>query len=79
MTWPRQAQSLRSKAQQEATLFVIGAVGAIAMALIIAFYVARAVTVPLKKLTSAAYTLSTDKLPGLVERLRNPDESGDHA
>ncbi len=36
---------------------------------------ARATTVPLRKLTSAAYTLSTDKLPGLVERLRNPDES----
>jgi signal transduction histidine kinase len=70
------AQSLRSKAQQEATLFVIGAFGSIAIALLIAFYVARAVTVPLKKLTTAAYTLSTDKLPGLVERLRNPDESG---
>ena len=70
------AQSLRSKAQQEATLFFVGAVGAIALALIIAFYVARSVTVPLKKLTTAAYSLSTDKLPGLVERLRNPDESG---
>ncbi len=70
------AQSLRSKAQQEATLFVVGAFGSIAIALLIAFYVARAVTVPLKKLTTAAYTLSTDKLPGLVERLRNPDESG---
>ncbi len=70
------AQSLRSKAQQEAALFVIGAFGSIAIALLIAFYVARAVTVPLKKLTAAAYTLSTDKLPGLVERLRNPDESG---
>jgi len=52
------------------------AVGAIlAIALIAAFYVARAVTVPLKKLTTAAYTLSTDKLPALVERLRNPDEA----
>ncbi len=36
---------------------------------------ARATTVPLRKLTSAAYTLSTDKLPGLVERLRNPEEA----
>jgi signal transduction histidine kinase len=70
------AQSLHSKAQQEAALFVIAAFGSIAIALLIAFYVARAVTVPLKKLTTAAYTLSTDKLPGLVERLRNPDESG---
>ena len=66
---------MRSDAQQTALLFFIGAVGAILIALIIAFYVARAVTVPLKKLTSAAYTLSTDKLPALVERLRNPDEA----
>ncbi|MGZ4709019.1 MAG: nitrate- and nitrite sensing domain-containing protein, partial [Acidimicrobiales bacterium] len=69
------AQSVRSDAQQTALLFAIGAIGAILVALIIAFYVARAVTVPLKKLTSAAYTLSTDKLPALVERLRNPDEA----
>jgi len=69
------AKQLRSDAQQTALLFAVGAVGAILIALIIAFYVARAVTVPLKKLTSAAYTLSTDKLPALVERLRNPDEA----
>src|SRR6185503_15575225 len=69
------AKSVRSDAQQTALLFAVGAVGAILIALIIAFYVARAVTVPLKKLTSAAYTLSTDKLPALVERLRNPDEA----
>ncbi len=69
------AKSVRSDAQQTALLFAVGAIGAIVIALIIAFYVARAVTVPLKKLTSAAYTLSTDKLPALVERLRNPDEA----
>ena len=69
------AQTVRSDAQQTALLFFVGAVGAIVIALIIAFYVARAMTVPLKKLTSAAYTLSTDKLPALVERLRNPDEA----
>ena len=69
------AKSVRSDAQQTALLFAVGAVGAILIALIIAFYVARAVTVPLKKLTSAAYTLSTDKLPALVERLRNPDKA----
>jgi signal transduction histidine kinase len=69
------AKAVRTDAQQAALLFVVGTFGAIAIALIIAFYVARAVTVPLKKLTSAAYTLSTDKLPALVERLRNPDEA----
>ena len=69
------AQKVRSDAQQAALFFVVGAFAAIAIALIIAVYVARTVTVPLKKLTSAAYTLSTDKLPALVERLRNPDEA----
>ena len=69
------ATQVRTDAQQAALLFVLVTFGAIAIALIIAFYVARAVTVPLKKLTSAAYTLSTDKLPALVERLRNPDEA----
>ncbi|HEY5154590.1 MAG TPA: nitrate- and nitrite sensing domain-containing protein, partial [Acidimicrobiales bacterium] len=69
------ANKLKSDAQQAATLYLVFAIGAIAIALIAAFYVARAVTVPLKKLTTAAYTLSTDKLPALVERLRNPDEA----
>ena len=69
------AKQVRSDAQQTALVFLVGAIGAILIALIIAFYVARSVTVPLKKLTSAAYTLSTDKLPALVERLRNPDEA----
>ncbi len=69
------ATKLRSDAQQAATLYLVFAIAAIAIALIAAFYVARAVTVPLKKLTTAAYTLSTDKLPALVERLRNPDEA----
>ncbi|MBI2705437.1 MAG: HAMP domain-containing protein [Actinobacteria bacterium] len=69
------AADLQASAQREATLYLTGAVGAIAIALIFAFFVARATTVPLKRLTSAAYSLSTDKLPALVERLRNPDES----
>lgn len=69
------ASDLQSQAKRAALLYVVGALGAIAIALIFAFFVARATTVPLKKLTSAAYSLSTDKLPALVERLRNPDES----
>src|SRR5690606_20975125 len=47
--------------------------GAVAIALIFAFFVFRATTIPLRKLTSAAYTLSTDRLPALVDRLRNPE------
>ena len=69
------ARKLRTDAQQAATLYLVFAIGAIAIALIAAFYVARAVTVPLKKLTTAAYSLSTDKLPALIDRLRNPDEA----
>lgn len=69
------ANGLTSSAQGAARLYIVGAVVAIALALAVAFLVARATTVPLRKLTSAAYTLSTDKLPGLVERLRNPDEA----
>jgi signal transduction histidine kinase len=69
------ASKLSSEASSTAFLFFVFTLLAVAAALTIAFLVARATTVPLRKLTSAAYTLSTDKLPGLVERLRNPDES----
>jgi signal transduction histidine kinase/CHASE3 domain sensor protein len=69
------ANDLAASAESAARLYLVGAVSAIAFALVVAFLVARATTVPLRKLTSAAYTLSTDKLPGLVERLRNPDEA----
>jgi signal transduction histidine kinase len=69
------ANDLASSAEGAARLFVLGAVLGIALALLVAYFVARATTVPLRKLTSAAYTLSTDKLPGLVERLRNPEEA----
>lgn len=63
-----------SEAQTAVQLYVLLTGAAVLFALAIAFLVARATTVPLRKLTNAAYTLSTDKLPGLVERLRNPDE-----
>lgn len=68
------AADLKTSAQQAARLYVLGAAAAIIVALVIAFLVARATTVPLRKLTNAAYTLSTDRLPALVERLRNPEE-----
>ncbi len=70
-----EASSLAADAQNAATLYVTGALAAIIAALLIAAVVARATTGPLRKLTAAAYTLSTDKLPALVERLRNPDEA----
>jgi signal transduction histidine kinase len=68
------ASDLSSDARRAATLYVAGALAAILAALLIAGVVARTLTGPLKKLTAAAYALSTDKLPALVDRLRNPDE-----
>jgi signal transduction histidine kinase len=70
-----QATEEASSSQRDATLYLVGALAAIAIALILAIYVARATIVPLRKLTAAAYTLSTERLPALVERLRNPEEA----
>ncbi len=69
------ANSVQSEADNSARLYAIGALGSVALAFIVAIAVYRATTVPLKKLTSAAYLLSTERLPGLVERLRNPEEA----
>ncbi len=66
------ANDLVASADAAARVYFVVALAAIAIALIIAYAVARATTGPLRKLTNAAYSLSTDKLPGLVERLRNP-------
>jgi signal transduction histidine kinase len=68
------AADLKADAQTAARLYVLGAATAIVVALVVAFLVSRATTVPLRKLTNAAYTLSTERLPALVERLRNPEE-----
>lgn len=68
-----EASELASQAQNEAFLYGVFAAGAVLIAIIIAILVARATVGPLRRLTSAAYTLSTDKLPALVERLRNPE------
>ncbi len=72
-----EADSLVTDAQSAASLYLVGTLIAITAALIIAFLVARATTVPLRRLTSAAYTLSTERLPALVERLRNPEDDQD--
>ncbi len=68
------ATSKTKAAQNAATLYALFSIGAILLAAFITFLVARAITVPLRKLTSAAYVLSTERLPALVERLRNPEE-----
>ncbi|MCC5953536.1 MAG: nitrate- and nitrite sensing domain-containing protein [Acidimicrobiia bacterium] len=68
------AQEQASSAQRAALLYGVFALGAVLIALTIAILVARATTGPLRKLTGAAYTLSTERLPALVERLRNPEQ-----
>jgi signal transduction histidine kinase len=70
-----QAGALAADAESAARLYLTLTLLAVVAALAIALLVARATAVPLRKLTSAAYSLSTDKLPGLVERLRNPEDA----
>ena len=70
------ASAKASDARQGATIYAFLTTIAILIAGLITASVARATTGPLKKLTSAAYTLSTERLPALVERLRNPEEDG---
>lgn len=71
------AESLRSDAEGERNLFVLGTLLAVAFALFIALLVSRATTRPLRQLTDAAYELSNEKLPSLVDQLRNPQATGD--
>jgi signal transduction histidine kinase len=71
----QQASALAADAESAARLYLTLTLLAVVAALGIALLVARATAVPLRKLTSAAYSLSTDKLPGLVERLRNPEDA----
>jgi signal transduction histidine kinase len=68
------AAAKASDARQGAIVYALLTIIAILIAGLITASVARATTGPLKKLTSAAYTLSTERLPALVERLRNPEE-----
>jgi signal transduction histidine kinase len=63
-----------TEAQQGALLFGLFTAAAILFAGMVTVSVGRAITRPLRKLTNAAYTLSTERLPALVERLRNPEE-----
>jgi signal transduction histidine kinase len=63
-----------TKAQQAAIFYFFFAVASIVVAAAVTYSVARSITVPLRKLTTAAYSLSSERLPALVERLRNPEE-----
>jgi signal transduction histidine kinase len=68
------ATAQANEAQRAALIYLLFAIGSIAVAAVVTYSVGRSITVPLKKLTNAAYTLSAERLPALVERLRNPEE-----
>ena len=55
------ASDLASQAQNEAFLYAVFSLGAVLLAIIIAILVGRATIGPLRRLTSAAYTLSTEQ------------------
>lgn len=69
-----EADTIAANASTEALFFLVGTALAVVIALVFALLMARATAGPLRRLTSAAYTLSTERLPVLVERLRNPGE-----
>jgi signal transduction histidine kinase len=71
-----EAQDQRSQADREVQVFILITILAIAVSLGLALLVARAVARPLQQLTEAANTLSTERLPSLVEQLRNPEAQG---
>ncbi|MEZ5262421.1 MAG: HAMP domain-containing protein [Acidimicrobiales bacterium] len=64
------AATSRADATRTAQLYLAGAVAGILLAVAVAFFVARSITRPLRRLTEAADRLATDQLPGLVDQLR---------
>ncbi|HEY0189329.1 MAG TPA: nitrate- and nitrite sensing domain-containing protein [Cellulomonas sp.] len=71
-----QASALSSSAQREALITVAAAALATALSILIAFVVARGITIPLRRLTSAAANVR-EELPRLVEQVAVPGESPD--
>lgn len=64
----------RSDAVRASQLFVLFAGSVILVAVVLAFIVARSVTLRIHKLTVAADRLSREQLPRLVDSLKNPAE-----
>ncbi|MCC6438777.1 MAG: nitrate- and nitrite sensing domain-containing protein [Acidimicrobiales bacterium] len=64
------AADARARSTRTAQLYLAGAVAGILAAVAVAFFVARSITRPLRRLTEAADRLATDQLPGLVDQLR---------
>jgi signal transduction histidine kinase len=63
---------VRTDAEQTALFFLLVTAAAVVLSAVLAVFVARRITKPLRELTQAADRLSTEQLPALVERLRSP-------
>lgn len=74
-----QATTIEQDATAAARNFLVGAIGVVLVSLLLASLVARSIARPLGRLTEGAYRLSEERLPALVEQLRNPesDEVGE--
>jgi signal transduction histidine kinase len=60
----------------DARNFALGVTSALLLSLLLASLVARSIATPLSRLTQAANTLAGERLPALVEQLRNPAGAG---
>lgn len=69
------AESVASNAKRAVWLFAAAALAALVIAAAAAAYAAQATIDPLRRLTSAAKTLANDKIPELVQRLRDPQQT----
>ncbi|MGK2950413.1 MAG: nitrate- and nitrite sensing domain-containing protein [Acidimicrobiales bacterium] len=69
-----QADALGSDSRQESTVYVLFAGLGLLLALALALLAARSITGPLRRLTEAADHLAEERLPKLVDALRNPGD-----
>jgi HAMP domain-containing protein len=69
-----QAITLGESSQRSATAYVVLAGGGLLLALVLALLAARSITRPLRRLTVAADHLAEERLPKLVDALRNPGD-----
>lgn len=60
----------------DARNFGLGVTAALLLSLLLASLVARSIATPLRRLTQAANALAGERLPALVEQMRNPTEPG---
>lgn len=75
----RAADRVGEIARQASTGYLVLAGGGLLLALALALLAARSITRPLRELTVAADHLAEERLPRLVEALRNPvDDDGNH-